>query len=160
MSTWNRRLSLFKTGSPDEMVRCIFNFFHIIYYNFIDNLFLFKRVEFIQQQDFFAKFTNNTRHGVVTRNNLIASAVIDIGKIIRVHFGKRAYAYAVLLKGFWLRSVHNHVILGPLALLNHACRAHCNVDCEYVNNKVIVIRDVDAGENFLLSMPTKSSVDI
>ena len=48
--------------------------------------------------------------------------------------------------------MHNHVILGPLLLLNHACRdrAHYNVDCDYVDNHLIEIRDVDAGDELIV----------
>jgi hypothetical protein len=110
--------------------------------------FIFTWVEFIQQQDYLAEFSDVTQLGIVTRKDLVASSVIDIGKIIRVHVGMRAYT--PLPKGTRWSSVHNNVILGPISLLNHACRTHCNVDCDFEDNQLIVLRDVDAGDELLV----------
>ena len=105
-------------------------------------------VTFLQDDRFSVTLSPMTQLGIVSRHALPASTVLCIGKVSRVYVGSRSYS--VLIKGFRWSVMHHHVVLGPLSLLNHACRMHCNVDSSFIDDDVLIIRGVEQDSELLV----------
>jgi len=109
---------------------------------------LFCWFTFIQDVRLSATFTPAYGISMVTREFLTASSTITAGTLLRVFVGFRCYD--VVPPGCRQSAVHNNLIMGPLSLINHACRDHCNVDSAYDNDDLLIIRDVDVGGHLLI----------
>ena len=108
---------------------------------------LFCWVTFIQDLRLSTTFTSTYGIGIVTREVLAASTIVTVGPLLRVFVGSRSYD--VLSPECRQSAIHNHLIMGPLSLLNHACRQHSNVDSAYDNVDLMIIRDVNVGGQLL-----------
>ena len=108
---------------------------------------LFCWVTFIQDRRLSATCSSTYGIGIVTREFLAASTIVSVGPLLRVFVGSRSYD--VFSPGCRQSAIHNHLIMGPLSLLNHACRQHCNVDSAYDNDDLMIIRDVNIGGHLL-----------
>ena len=117
---------------------------------------IYNWISFIQDERFCATWSPKTQLGIVSQVRLTSATVISIGKLTRLYVGSRAYS--VLIEGFRWSAVHDHLVLGPFSLLNHACRKHCNIDANFEDDDVIVIRDVEVGEQLLVEYADENYV--
>jgi len=99
---------------------------------------------FIKDYRFEAKYSPAYGLGIASQYFIQASTSFSVGPLVTVYIGSRSYE--VLLPGSRRSAIHNNFVMGPLSLLN---REHCNVDCTYENEDVLVLRDVKVGTMLL-----------
>jgi len=117
---------------------------------------IYNWISFIKDDRIYASWSPTCQLGIFSQVRQPSTTVTCIGKLTRVYVGSRAYR--VMIEGFRWSAVHDHLILGPLSLLNHACRKHCNIDANFEDDDIIVIRDVEVGAELLVEYADENYV--